>query len=195
VLPVGDVLPSRTRPVVTVGLIVVTAGLAAYLLGFSEPAPSVGAASVRGISVAAAALYLWLFGPTLEDRLGHGRFLACYALCGAAAIGGARLVPDASPLAPAFASGGVSGLLGGYLLLFPRSSVLTLVPALGHLELAEVPAAAFLAIWVLLHLALALGPSTAAGVPFHSHAAAFMAGVGLVWMLRRPERLRIEWLE
>ena len=72
--------------------------------------------------------WLWIFGDNVEDRLGHGRFIVFYLLCGIAAAVGQMLIDPFSTLPTIGASGAIAGVMGAYFVLYPRSRVLTLIP-------------------------------------------------------------------
>src|SRR5688572_32823768 len=102
-------------------------------------------------------LYLWIFGDNVEDRMGHGRFLTFYVLCGmAAALAQTIMVPD-SVVPMIGASGAIAGVMGAYFVLYPRSRVVTLVPFFLFLLIIVVPAIFFLGFCFLLHLANVVG--------------------------------------
>jgi len=133
-------------------------------------------------------LYLWIFGDNVEDRLGHGRFLLFYVGCGlAAALTQVALSPD-STLPTVGASGAIAGVLGAYLISFPRSRVLTLV----FVWLIEIPAVAYLAIWFVLQLlsgVASLGqPDGMGGVAWWAHIGGFVAGIVGVAVFSPPAR-------
>ena len=93
--------------------------------------------------------FLWLFGDNVEDRMGRVRFLLFYLLCGLGAAG-LHVALDPESLVPTVgASGAIAGVLGAYVLLFPRARVLTLVPLLFVFTTVAVPAVLFLGIWFL----------------------------------------------
>ena len=145
-------------------------------------------------------LYLWIFGDNVEDRMGHGRFLAFYILCGAAAaLAQTAMNPD-SIIPMIGASGAIAGVMGAYLVLYPHSRIVTLVPIFFFIQLIEVPAIFFLGLWFVLQflsgvgsIASATGGEPAGGVAFWAHVAGFVAGVSGVIVFRRPERQRVEW--
>ena len=88
--------------------------------------------------------YLWIFGDNVEDRVGHGRFVAFYLLCGlVAAFGQMALDPD-STVPMIGASGAIAGVMGGYIVLYPQSRVLTLIPLIIIWEIIELPAVVLL---------------------------------------------------
>jgi membrane associated rhomboid family serine protease len=142
-------------------------------------------------------LYLWIFGDNIEDRLGHGRFLLFYLMCGAAAAFGQTIASPDSLIPMVGASGAIAGVMGAYFVLFPHSRVLTLVWIIFYVEVVEIPAIFFLGFWFVMQLLSGVGSFgvQGGGIAFWAHAAGFGAGMVLVLVLRRPERERIEWIE
>src|SRR5687768_7858549 len=127
-------------------------------------------------------LYLWIFGDNVEDRMGRGRFVAFYLICGAIAAL-AQALPDMRSTVPMVgASGAVSGVLGAYVVLYPRANVLVAMPFV----LMRVPVLIMLGLWFAGQLAHSLlGEPGAAGVAFTAHIGGFVAGAVLVrWFLR-----------
>src|SRR5437870_1418273 len=92
-------------------------------------------------------LFLWIFGDNVEDRLGRVRFVLFYFFCGAVAFACQLFVDPESPLPMLGASGAIAGVLGAYLVLFPRARVLTLVPIFILAYFVELPAWVFLIVW------------------------------------------------
>ncbi len=142
-------------------------------------------------------LYLWIFGDNVEDRLGHLRYLAFYLVAGmAAGLAQAYLYPD-STVPTVGASGAISGVLGAYLVLFPRARVLTLVPFLFFFPVVELPAVLYLGFWFLMQLvsgALALAlAGEAGGVAWWAHVGGFVVGILLVPLLRRRRSYPRVW--
>jgi membrane associated rhomboid family serine protease len=145
-------------------------------------------------------LFLWIFGDNVEDRMGHGRFVVFYLLCGlAAALAQTAMDPD-STVPMVGASGAVAGVMGAYFVLYPHSRIVTLVPIFFFIHIMEVPAILFLGVWFLLQfvsgvgsIAAATGGEPAGGIAFWAHVAGFIAGLGGVLVFRRPERQRVEW--
>lgn len=134
-------------------------------------------------------VYLWVFGDNVEDRLGHWRYLAFYLLCGVAASLGHALANPLSDRPVVGASGAVAGVLGAYLVSFPRARILALVPLGFFLHLAEVPAVFFLLVWLVLQLVNGIGALVGVSevgqlVAWWAHVGGFLAGVILVPMLR-----------
>jgi membrane associated rhomboid family serine protease len=134
-------------------------------------------------------LYLWIFGDNIEDRMGHLRFLVFYLACGVAAVF-AQAVPAPESVVPMVgASGAISGVLGAYLLLFPRARVLVLVPLGFVLQVIRLPAVWVLGLWFLVQLLSSLmAPEGEGGVAFRAHLGGFLAGLVLVpvFLLGRP---------
>ena len=217
-IPLRDVIPSRTTPGVTVTLIALNVaiyflqlmltdrGRDALLVGFGLIPAYFSLATVvtsmflhGGIAhLAGNMLFLWIFGDNVEDRLGHGRFLFFYLLCGfVAAFAQTALYPDS--LVPMVgASGAIAGVMGAYLVLYPRSRVLMLFPF--PLFLFELPAVVFLAMWFLVQFLNGINQlpvfeqdTVSGGVAFWAHVMGFVAGLILVVFMKRPERTRVEW--
>ncbi len=142
-------------------------------------------------------LYLWIFGKSVEDRLGHGRFLLFYLLSGAGAAAAQALVDPLSTVPMVGASGAVSGVLGAYLLLFPYARVLTLLTVGFFIRFVYVPALLVLGFWIVVQLlngvltvsASAAGGPDVGGVAWFAHVGGFVAGLALLFVLR-PRRGR-----
>jgi membrane associated rhomboid family serine protease len=130
-------------------------------------------------------LYLWIFGNNIEDTLGRGRFILFYFACGAAAVMAQVLSDPSSPVPMVGASGAVAGILGAYLILYPRARILTLVPVFIIFFTIEVPAFFIIGYWALIQLANAywLGGGEMlrqGGVAYFAHLGGFGAGVALI---------------
>ncbi|MEZ5498393.1 MAG: rhomboid family intramembrane serine protease [Steroidobacteraceae bacterium] len=127
-------------------------------------------------------LYLWIFGNNVEDAMGHARFVFFYLICGCAAVF-AQALPDPASRVPMIgASGAISGVLGAYMLLYPRARILLGLP-LGFviIRLGRAPALVVLAVWFMMQLAMQLMSGEAeGGVAFRAHIGGFIAGVLLV---------------
>jgi membrane associated rhomboid family serine protease len=137
-------------------------------------------------------LFLFVFGNNVEDRLGHLRYLLFYLACGYLATYGFALSDPSSDETLVGASGAIAGVLGAYLLLFPRARVTSLVPFLFFLPV-WLPAWVVLGSWFVLQWLYFQGAATAqgAGVAYLAHVVGFIAGVVLVMLLgglrtRRP---------
>ena len=217
-IPLRDVIPSRTWPGVTVALIALNALVYLRGLGLSEgefeifvrayglvPAhfnwiDVVSSMFVHGglLHLVGNMLYLWIFGDNCEDRMGHGRFLIFYLLCGVTAALAQTFVSADSLVPMVGASGAVAGVMGAYFVLYPRSRVLTLFPF--PLIVFEMPAIYLLGLWFVMQFVNGLGSlappaqeQLAGGVAFWAHIAGFGAGAALVFVFRRPERQQVEW--
>jgi len=122
-------------------------------------------------------LFLWIFGDNLENLLGHIRFAAFYIACGLAAAF-AQIIMDSDSVIPMLgASGAISGVLGGYVLLFPKRQVRALI----FNFLTTVPAFVAIGIWIAYQLIVGyLTPAGTGGVAYAAHIGGFIAGVALV---------------
>ena len=139
---------------------------------------------------------LWIFGDNVEDRLGHGRFLAFYLVCGLAAGATHVWFSPGSEVPTIGASGAISGVMGAYLFLFPRARVITVIPVVFYPLFVELRAYLFLGLWFAAQLLsgfLSLRETeAAAGIAFLAHVGGFVAGVGLHVFFRRREPVRGE---
>ena len=128
-------------------------------------------------------LFLWIFGNNVEDVMGRVKFVLFYLLCGLVAAA-AQVAIDVNSTVPTIgASGAIAGVLGAYIVLFPRARVLSVIPIFFFLQLIYVPAWVLLAVWFgmqLLQGALSLGGQT--DVAFFAHIGGFVAGLLLVWV-------------
>ena len=137
-------------------------------------------------------LFLWIFGDNLEHRLGHLRFAMFYLICGVAAGLAHILANSNSPIPTVGASGAISGVLGGYLLMFPRNRVYVMTWG----GVAAVPAMLMLGLWILLQFINGVGsvadtPETG-GVAYLAHIGGFIAGLVLAPVFaggRTPTRI------
>ena len=134
--------------------------------------------------------FLWIFGNNIEDAMGHVRFVIFYLLCGVAAVF-AQVLPTPGSIVPMVgASGAISGVLGAYMLLYPRARVLLGLPV-GFLiiQLGRWPAAWVLAAWFVLQLvfisATDIPGRTEGRIAFGAHVGGFLAGVLLVTLFKR----------
>jgi membrane associated rhomboid family serine protease len=215
-IPLRDDRPARTFAFVTVALIVLNAVVFWHELSLPTPdraqaffadfaltpailtqAPS--PASYRTIftsmflhggwmHIIGNMLYLWIFGKNVEDSVGHCKFLLFYLLCGvAAATAQVGISPDSTtPMIGA--SGAISGVLGAYLLLFPRARVLVLFPIWIFWRVFYVPAFLLLVFWFgmqLLSGLAVLSTNINGGVAFWAHIGGFVAGMLLIPIFKK----------
>jgi len=217
-IPLRDVIPSRTTPYITITIIVLNA--LAWFLELSLPrdvlplflqvygvvparlqAPTLLTSMfLHGswMHVIGNMWYLWIFGDNVEDRVGHGRFIIFYLLCGIAAALGQVVIDPASTLPTIGASGAIAGIMGAYFVLYPRSRVLTLIPLVIFWEVIELPATMLLGFWFLMQLfsagAIAVTSTTGGGgVAFMAHVAGFLCGAAGIFLFRQPERPEQYW--
>lgn len=132
---------------------------------------------------------LYIFGDNIEDRLGHARYLVFYLLCGIAS-GLFHLVLNPHSTIPTIgASGAIAGVMGAYMILYPKSKILTLIPIFIIPYFIEVPAFVFLGIWFLLQFLNAAGSSAhGGGIAWWAHIGGFIAGILFLKMLLAAPR-------
>jgi membrane associated rhomboid family serine protease len=211
--PVSDVIPSRTVPFVTVGLIVLNAIVFLYqvTLGPTELrvfmasyavipawfwAPSLVTSQflhAGWIHVISNMVYLWIFGDNVEDRLGHVPYLIFYLGAGAAAGLLQVLFNPFSGIPMVGASGAIAGVMGAYFVLYPQSRVLTAIFVLFFFDLVEIPALFFLGFWFLMQLlsgvgSLGVSNSAGGGTAFWAHIGGFVVGAAVGVVLRARSR-------
>ena len=211
-IPLRDVIPSRTTPYITITIIALNAvawtfeillphdALNEFLTiygvvpaDFSYPT-LVTSMFLHGgwMHVIGNMWYLWIFGDNVEDRVGHGRFMVFYLLCGIAAALGQVVVDPNSTLPTIGASGAIAGVMGASFVLYPRSRVLTLIPLIVLMPIVEVPAIVLLGLWFLMQLfnagTIAMTTSSrGGGVAFAAHVIGFVAGAGGVFIFRKRQ--------
>jgi len=138
--------------------------------------------------------FLWIFGDNIEDNFGHFNYLLFYLLCGLLASLTHWIAGPMSRIPSVGASGAIAGIMGAYMLLFPRARVLTLVPFF-FIFTIELPAVVMLLYWFAIQFfsgVAAVGQSQQAqgGVAFWAHIGGFAAGVALCFLFRDQSRLR-----
>jgi membrane associated rhomboid family serine protease len=217
-IPIRDVIPSRTTPVVTLGLIALNVlvfvvqsgltgrGLEMVIFNFALVPADFSIVTVftsmllhGGLAhLAGNMLFLWIFGDNIEDRLGHGRFLFFYLICGFVAALAQTALDPTSSVPMVGASGAIAGVMGAYLILFPHSRVVMLFPF--PPIVFELPAVWFLVMWFAVQflngvgtLSIFGGADLSGGVAFWAHVTGFVTGAVLVRIMRRPERMAVDW--
>ena len=136
--------------------------------------------------------FLWIFGNNVEDSMGHARFLIFYLLCGLAAAALQIFSQPDSGIPMVGASGAIGGVMGGYVVLYPRVRVHMLVMFGFYIRTIAVPAVFMLGYWFLLQLlggAVSLSRHGEGGVAFWAHVGGFAAGALLVLVFRNPRLL------
>jgi membrane associated rhomboid family serine protease len=141
-------------------------------------------------------LYLWIFGDNVEDRLGHGKYLVFYFLCGFGATFAHAIFSPASRLPAIGASGAIAGVLGAYLLLWPHARVLTLIPIIFFITVRELPAVLILGLWFVLQFFSGIGSlgipdaQDVGGVAYFAHIGGFVSGMILIYVMGGFRRSR-----
>ena len=218
-LPLRDDLPTRRFPVMTVTLIGINVvvfvvellleaagALPTFFMNWGvtpyEVTQNLGVRSIATLltsvfihggfmHILGNMLYLWIFGNNVEDVMGRPKFVLFYLLCGVLA-GLSQVAADPLSRIPAIgASGAIAGVLGAYLVLFPRARVATLVFLGLFFRIARLPAVLVLGFWFVLQLLngmLALTTFESGGVAWFAHIGGFVAGVLLVWLFARRPR-------
>lgn len=210
--PVSDVIPSRTRPVVTIGLIVLNALVFLHQLTLGQRALQIFVATYALIPAAFLApalitsqflhggwmhviwnmVYLWIFGDNIEDRLGHVRYLVFYLGAGVVAALLQLVFNPTSGVPMLGASGAIAGVMGAYFVLYPQSRVLTVIFIVFYVDVVEIPALFFLGIWFLMQVLNGLGSlglrSDSGGTAFWAHVGGFAAGACVGAVLRARDR-------
>jgi membrane associated rhomboid family serine protease len=215
-LPLRDVIPSRTTPYITFLLIGLNVAVFLYEISLRDSAlrqfifeyglvPSrftwlaaFTAMFVHGgwVHIGGNLLSLWIFGDNVEDRMGHGRFLVFYLLAGIVGNLAQTLAVSGSDVPLIGASGAIAGVMGAYLVLFPYSRILVLVFLFIFVDVIEIPAVFFLGFWFLMQLLNGVGQLAflpGATVGFWAHVGGFLSGALGVWIFKRPERQHAEW--
>ncbi|MBV0891867.1 rhomboid family intramembrane serine protease [Paracoccus sp. Z118] len=199
--PIRDHNPSSTTPYVTIGLIalnialfVLTAPWLGGMVGLWKqlalyPVAVIHGANVWGLvthmfvhagllHLGGNMLFLWIFGDNLEEQMGHVGFLVFYLLSGLAAAAAQMLGDLYSGFPMVGASGAIAGVMGGYLLMFPRARVDVLVIIIIFIRIFTIPAWVMLGVWFALQLVSGYAMMGGeAGVAYWAHAGGFAAGV------------------
>lgn len=211
-IPLRDTQPSYSRPIVTVSLIVVNllvylfqATLDPYSFGNFIQIFGIVPEHFRYINVFTSMFvhggwmhvlfnmwFLWIYGDNVEDILGHGKFLIFYLLCGIAAAMLQVALNPYSRVPIVGASGAIAGVMGGYLIKFPHSRILTLVPILIFFTTFEIPAVLILLYWFVLQIIGGAFSGSSAysggGVAWFAHVGGFVAGMVLIKIMGARER-------
>lgn len=215
-IPLRDINPTARFPLVTILLIAANCAVFAYQLSMGREAEKAFLSSYAFVPeqlfasapakkhaaletlitslflhggilhIAGNMLYLWIFGNNIEDAMTRIRFVIFYLACGVAATYSHALMNPASETPLIGASGAISGVLGAYLLLYPRAKVVTLVFLGFFVRTATVPAMVVLGFWFVFQFLSALVMSTTGGgVAWAAHIGGFIAGIALVGLFKR----------
>jgi membrane associated rhomboid family serine protease len=145
-------------------------------------------------------LFLWVFGPNVEDSMGRLRFVLFYLLAGTVAVYAQSAIEPDSTIPTIGASGAVAGVLGAYVMLYPKARVVTLVIIIFFVTLIEIPAMILLAVWALLQFLPALGQIGVGDMPTDSvayvaHVGGFLFGLLAIKLFaaRRGERSQLRY--
>jgi len=147
------------------------------------------------LHIAGNMLYLWIFGNNIEDRLGIIRFIVFYFLGGIAAAALQIIIDPTSRVPMIGASGAIAGVLGGYIVLYPRAKVQTLIFFI-FIQVINLPAVILLGVWFFLQLIngfLSLDSGASGGVAFFAHIGGFIAGMVLIRLFTLGRRADDWW--
>jgi membrane associated rhomboid family serine protease len=138
-------------------------------------------------------LYLWIFGNNIEDRLGHIRFIIFYLFCGIFAAYSYAITNPSSTIPMVGASGAISGILGAYLLLFPKANVHTLVFLGFFVTTLKIPALIVIGFWAIIQFIngmISTGLREGGGVAWFAHLGGFLIGLATLklWLPRRTKQ-------
>lgn len=140
-------------------------------------------------------LYLWVFGDNVEDAFGHGRYLLFYVLAGVAATVTQIVFDPGSRIPTVGASGAIAGVMGAYLVMFPRASVRTIVMLVFFITVVYLPAVLVIGVWFVLQLVSGIGSlgvptQQTGGVAVWAHVGGLVTGAILVLLFRRRDYWR-----
>jgi Uncharacterized membrane protein (homolog of Drosophila rhomboid) len=212
-IPLRDTIPSRTTPIVTILIIVTNVMVFLYMLSLDPYSQNefVAQYAVIPAHLHLSALitmmflhggwmhiignmwFLWVYGDNVEDVLGHGRYLVFYLLCGIFAACTQYAISPDSRVPTLGASGAIAGVMGAYLIKFPHSRILTLIPIIVFWTTIEIPAVIILVYWFILQFFMGVGSigysqAGQGGVAFFAHIGGFVAGMILVSIMGPKEQ-------
>jgi membrane associated rhomboid family serine protease len=214
-IPLRDTQPSHSPPVVTATIIIVNVLVFLYQFWLG---PDIGTAFIAHFGLVPDRLqtndvltsmflhggwmhlignmwFLWIYGDNVEDVLGHTKFVLFYLLCGIAAALVHVTMNPYSRIPTVGASGAIAGVMGAYVVKFPHSRILTLVPIFVFFTTMELPAIVILAYWFILQIfsgfgSIAYSNVSRGGVAWWAHAGGFIAGMILIAIMGTSERFR-----
>ena len=209
-LPLFDDNPTKARPVISWAIMIGCIAVYLYQTGLSPRADyaliltygvvplrlfqeldvlsTVSSMFLHGgfMHLASNMLYLWIFGDNVEDAMGHWRFLCFYLICGASAAFVQALIDPSSTIPLIGASGGIAGILGAYIMLYPRATIKVFMWIIIFVRLINIPAWIVLGFWIggqFLSVPAAL--SSQGGVAYFAHIGGFITGMLLVGIFKK----------
>ena len=207
-IPLRDTQPSRTTPIVTVGIIVVNVLVFLYQVSLDRFSVNHLIAEYGVIPDRLHALslltsmflhggwmhvignmwFLWIYGDNVEDVLGHAKYLLFYLLAGVAAALLQVALSSDSRVPMIGASGAIAGVMGAYLIKFPRARILTLIPVFVFFTTVEIPAVFMLLYWFVIQFFSGVGSIgyshlSQGGVAWFAHIGGFVAGMILILLM------------
>lgn len=221
-IPLRDDIRSEKRPFVTWGFMAACVGVFIYqtLSDYQDPNAGNALVSTYGMipkdivhgrhlwtlftsmflhggffHIIGNMLYLWIFGDNIEDAFGHAWFFVVYLFTGVVGSLLQIMFIPGSTVPTIGASGAISGVMGAYLVLFPRARVLTLIPIFFFIRLIHLPAPLLLGFWILIQVLNGCGtvPGAGGGVAYFAHIGGFASGLILGLLVRN--RVRRPWYE
>jgi len=224
VIPIKDINPSKSTPIVTIGIIIFCTFVFLYELflgpysqvfvkmfgvipyevfhGVDVPPPDpltpygnlVSYQYLHGgfMHIIGNMLFLWVFGDNVEDVMGKLKYFIFYTICGiVAALIQVLVYPDSNiPLIGA--SGAISGVLGAYMVFFPRAQIVTLIFIFFFIDIIVLPAALWITVWFLIQFTSALlsvQHLSMGGVAWFAHLGGFLAGVVIAKLLKKDKEI------
>jgi len=212
-IPLRDTRTSHSTPLVTIALIIINVAVFLYMFtldAYSQndfirqyalipaqfnPVAMITSMFLHGgwMHLIGNMWFLWIYGDNVEDVLGHGKYIAFYLLCGVIASLAQYAISPFSRVPMVGASGAIAGVMGAYMIKFPHSRIVTLIPIFFFWTTVEIPAVLILAYWFILQFFSGVGSIgysqvSQGGVAFFAHIGGFIAGMILVFVMRTRER-------
>lgn len=214
-IPLRDTQPSHSAPVVTVAIIIVNVMSFLYQISLDSYSLNhfiaqhaiipdrlqyqdmVTSMFMHGgwMHLIGNMWFLWIYGDNVEDVLGHSKYLIFYLLCGIAAAVLHVVLNPYSRVPTLGASGAIAGVMGAYMVKFPHSRIITLIPIVIFFTTVEIPALFILLYWFALQIFSGVGSIgysnvSRGGVAWFAHVGGFVAGMILILVMRSRERFR-----
>jgi membrane associated rhomboid family serine protease len=213
-IPLRDSQPSDSRPIVTSALIAVNVLVFLYAVSLDpfsanhfisgyaviparfEPWTLVTSMFLHGgwLHLIGNMWFLWIFGDNVEDILGRSKYLLFYLLTGAAAALAHLVLNPESRIPMVGASGAIAGVMGAYMVKFPRARIVTLIFIVVFITTVELPASVLLVYWLAIQVFSGVGSigysSASGGIAWFAHVGGFLAGVALILVIPTARRYR-----